>query len=331
MEGSTPPPPTGPRPGSEPPILQHLSTLGDETRVRLLRILSIGEFPVGELCRILHLPQSTVSRHLRVLFDGGWVSARSEGTSRLYRFRSPKEQSEAELWRVVEGGVGSSTAAREDTERAGALLATRRDRTRAFFRTAAGRWDALRAELFGAGTESAALLGLLDPDEVVGDLGCGTGGFAALIAPFAGRVIGVDREPGMLEAALHRLDGVPNVEVRQGDLEALPLRHGELDTAFLTLVLHLVPDPVEVLREVARVLRPGGRLVIIDMREHGREELREEMGHLWTGFDPQVLEGWMADAGFQSIRVHPLPPEAGATGPLLLMARGRRSPRSAAP
>lgn len=312
-------------PTAEPGVLlDHLSTLGDETRVRLLLALDRSEFAVGELCRILQLPQSTVSRHLKILADAGWVQARTEGTSRPYRFTPPREEGPRGLWRVVREGMLAAGPVQEDAERAGVVLAERRERSRSFFRSASGQWDALRTELFGAHTERLGLFGLLDPAWTVGDLGCGTGALSATVAPSVARVIAVDREPGMLEAAARRMTDHPNVDLRRGELEALPLEEGELDLAFCALVLHLVPDPRKVLAEASRALRRGGLFVVVDMRAHDREEYRDEMGHLWTGFSRGTMEGWMEEAGFDGVRVRHLPPDPAAKGPLLLVARGRR-------
>lgn len=308
-------------------ILQHLATLQDETRARLLLVLSGGAFTVGELCRVVALPQSTVSRHLKTLADGGWVTARNEGTSRVYRFVPPAGEAQRSLWGVVRREVEELPASKEDRERALAVLSERRERSRSFFRGAAGHWDALRGELFGQGVELTALPGLMDPRWRVGDLGCGTGVLTAALAPWVERVVGIDREPEMLESAAARCEGRPGVEFRLGELEALPLGDCELDAAFLILVLHLVPEPPLVLAEAARVLKPGGMLVVLDMREHQQEGLQEEMGHQWPGFPPSLLEGWLGEAGFEAVAVRGVPPRAGGRGPLLLVARGAKPGR----
>ena len=252
--------------------------------------------------------------------------ARNRGTSRPYRFTPPAEKGPRGLWRVRPGGkCWPPGPVQEDPDgRAGVVLAERRERSRSFFRSASGQWDALRTELFGAHTERLGLFGLLDPAWTVGDLGCGTGALSATVAPSVARVIAVDREPGMLESAAPRMAEHPNVELRRGELEALPVEEGELDLAFCALVLHLVPDPRKVMAEAARGLRRGGLLVVVDMRAHDREEYREEMGHLWTGFSRETMEGWLEDAGFDGVRVRNLPPDPAAKGPLLFAARGRR-------
>ena len=129
----------------------------------------------------------------------------------------------------------------------------------------------------------------------------------------------------MLKAARHRLAAHPNVELRQGELEALPIDDAMLDAAALGLVLVHLPEPAAVLREAARVLRPGGRVLVIDMLEHDRREYQQEMGHVWLGFDQTQIAGWLEAAGFQRIRVQPLPPAPRASGPALFAATGRRS------
>jgi ArsR family transcriptional regulator len=205
------------------------------------------------------------------------------------------------------------------------VIAQRRTRAQAFFSDAAGRWDALREEMFGRSTD-LAMLALLDEGWVVGDLGCGTGWLAARIAPFVRRVIGVDASAEMLDAARPRLEGggVANVELRQGDLERLPLVDGELDVAVLALVLHYVAEPPEALAEVRRVLQPDGRLLVVDMMPHAHEEYRQTMGHLWLGFPEDRLSGWLAGAGFRDVRYRPLPADPQAKGPTLFVATARK-------
>jgi len=306
------------------PVFDRLNVLSDATRSRILLVLERSELTVSELTAILQLPQSTVSRHLKVLAEDGWVAYRSEGTSRHYRIRTPLEGSASELWRVVREEIRGTEIAAEDEERARSVVAERIERSRAFFASSAGRWEELRSELFGQGTDILPLYGLLDPDWSVGDLGCGTGSFAAGIAPFVRRVVGVDRSEEMLEAARRRLAGATNVDLRRGELACLPLEAGELDAGVLLLVLHYVADPPAVLREAARALRRGGRLLVVDMRSHGRSEYREEMGHLWQGFAPEQLRGWLNEAGFRACRQRPIPPDPGAQGPPLFVATAER-------
>jgi len=309
-----------------PEIFDDLAALADPTRGRLLYALETRELTVSELGAALQLPQSTVSRHLKVLGDGGWVAARAEGTSRLYRMDGEELAPTArKLWEAVRESVGQQPIARHDATRLRAVMAKRRAASEEFFTSAAGRWDALRTELFGARTELVALPGLIDDSLVVGDLGCGTGTVAEALAPYVARVIGVDGSRPMLAAARRRLEGCGNVELRHGELEELPVADGELGAALLVLTLHHVPEPPAVLAEAARAIAPGGRIVVVDMLPHDREAYRREMGHVWLGFSEKQLGGWLEDAGFAGTRFVTLPADPEAKGPALFAATARRS------
>lgn len=300
------------------PVFDRLQTLGEETRSRLLLLVEEHEFTVSELCAVMQLPQSTVSRHLKVLAEDGWVVSRADGTSRHYRL-AELDAAAAELWSVVRTPVAESAGAREDAERAASVLARRRERSREFFASAAPDWDALRGEMFGREAALLPLFGLLDPSWTVADLGAGTGALTERIAPFVKRVIAVDGSPEMLDALRDRLRDGLSVDARAGELEALPIEDESIDAAFMLLVLHFVVEPRAALAEAMRVLRPGGRLVVVDMRAHDREEYRAEMGHVWTGFQAEQMAGWAERAGFEAAGWHPLPPDAEAKGPLLFL------------
>jgi ArsR family transcriptional regulator len=305
------------------PVWDRLQTLADETRVRLLLLLEAHEFTVSDLCAALQLPQSTVSRHLRVLSNAGWVVSRADGTSRHYRV-AELDPVAAELWRVVRTGAAESPASRADAERARAVRARRRDRSREFFSAAASDWDRMRGELFGDSAELLPLFGLLDPKWTVADLGAGTGALAARISPFVERVIAVDSSSEMLSALESRLADAPNVESRLGDLESLPIEDGVCDLAFMLLVLHYIVEPPDALRDACRILKPGGRLIVVDMREHDREEYRTTMGHVWAGFSSERIEAWGREAGFERPSVSPLTADPEAAGPLLFVASLRK-------
>jgi len=309
-----------------PAILDHLSVLGEVTRSRILLALERHELTVAELCDVLQAPQSTVSRHLKALLDSGWVTARAEGTSRLYRSgRDAMEPAARRLWQLVREQVAESPSAVQDGLRLEGVLAERRTKSEEFFTSSAGQWDRLREELFGSAFHLHALLGLLDDSWVVGDLGCGGGQVAEILAPCVARVIAVDDSAAMLQAARRRLRGLDTVELRRGRLEALPIDDGTLDAAACVLVLHHVPDPGRALAEAARVLRPGGRLLLVDMLPHDREHYRQQMGHVWLGFAESQIGAYLAAAGFESPRIRTLPPAPKAQGPNLFAATARRA------
>ncbi len=302
-------------------IFDDLTALADATRSRMLLVLERQELTVGELCLVLQLPQSTVSRHLKTLSDAEWVTSRRDGTSRFYTLAvDERRPATRRLWGLLREQVSLTSGADHDARRLKGVLARRQTASQEFFASAAGRWDRLRAEMFGPASYIQALPGLLDDEWVVGDLGCGTGAVTAALAPFVSKVIGVDRSEDMLQAARRRLADVANVDIRQGELEALPLDDRALDAATLLLVLHHVPDPAAALAEAARVLVPGGRLLICDMLAHDREEYRVQMGHVWLGFGEDQMRKLLAGAGFGKVRIGALAVDAGAKGPPLFVA-----------
>jgi ArsR family transcriptional regulator len=310
--------------GRAPAILDHLASLADTTRSRLLLLLDRHELTVSELCTIMQLPQSTVSRHLKALADSGWVSSRTEGTSNAYAMTRELDTSARRLWLLVREQVGPTPAAAQDQRRLQSALAARRTKSQEFFSSSAGQWDRVRDELFGDRFHLSALAAFVEPDWVVGDLGCGTGQLSAALAPFVARVVAVDGSAAMLQAAKKRLHGLDNIDVRRGDLEALPIDDARLDAATVMLVLHHVPEPAKALTEVARVLKPGGRIVLVDMLPHDRESYRQQMGHVWLGFSEDHAKRLLSEAGFEAIRIVALPPDAKTKGPALFVATGKK-------
>jgi len=307
------------------PIFEDLTTLGDATRSRMLLLLDRNELTVSELCSVLQLPQSTVRRHLKTLLDGGWISSRREATSRYYTLAADDRGPVARrLWALLREQVGSTAGAGQDARRLKSVLGRRQSKSQEFFESAAGQWDKLREDLYGRGSHLQALPALLDPAWAVGDLGCGTGQVAAALAPFVARVIAVDRSGEMLQTARRRLKALSNVDVRRGELETLPIEDGELDAATLLLVLHHLAEPSTVLREAARVLKPGGRLLISDMLPHDQEEYRRQMGHVWLGFGDDQLSALLGSAGFVDVRIVHMPSNPDAKGPALFVASARR-------
>jgi ArsR family transcriptional regulator len=204
------------------------------------------------------------------------------------------------------------------------VLAQRRETSQQFFATSAGRWDKLRDELFGDHFYLRAMLGLLDDTWVMADLGCGTGAVSAVLAPHVAKVIGVDASEEMLAAARKRTSQLAHVDLRKGTLEALPLEPCSIDAATMMLVLHHVPSPSVALAEAARVLKPGGKLLIVDMLPHEREEYRQQMGHVWLGFSDEHMRRLLTQAGFAKVKIHALPEQTAARGPGLFVATGSK-------
>jgi SAM-dependent methyltransferase/predicted transcriptional regulator len=309
-------------------LLAWMGSLAEPTRLRLLRILEGHELGVAQLCEILQMPQSTVSRHLKNLGDEGFIQSRAQGTNRLYRMvRMDKDAAARRLWRLAQAETEGWATARQDELRLGRVLARQQPGAQAFFAGAAGEWDRLREEAYGRALNQTALLALLPSTWVVADLGCGTGSLSAALSPHVARVIGVDQSAAMLKAARSRTAGQPNVELRKGSLETLPIDDAVCDAALLVLALAYVPEPPLVLAEMARVLKPGGRAVVVDLLRHDREAFRLEMGQQCLGFEAVELGEMMRDGGFGSAACRVLPPDAGAKGPALILATAERTRR----
>jgi ArsR family transcriptional regulator len=310
----------------DPRIVDQLGSLADTTRSRILLLLDGQELSVSELCSVLQLPQSTVSRHLRALADADWVSSRAEGTSNVYVMaREALDSAARRLWLVVREQMSQSLAADQDQRRLHAALAERRSKSVEFFSSSAGQWDRVRDEMFGDRFHLSALAAFADPDATLGDLGCGTGQVSASLAPFVAQVIGVDSSAAMLQAARRRLQGRRNVDLRRGHLESLPIDDCRLDAATMMLVLHHIPEPARALADVARVLKPGGKLILVDMLPHDRENYRQQMGHIWLGFSEEHIKRLFGEAGFAAPRVVPLAADPKAKGPALFVATGEKS------
>jgi len=310
----------------ETTVFDRLSSLADATRSRILLLLERHELTVSELCRVLQLPQSTVSRHLKGLADVAWIAARAEATSRLYAMRRGAiDPAARRLWLLVREQTEKTPAAVHDQRRLRSLLAGRRTTSQAFFSSSAGRWDRMREELFGDRYHLAAFAAFGDAGWGIADLGCGTGQVAAALAPFVRKVIAMDGSAAMLRVAKARLHGLQNVELRRGDLESVPINDGQLDAATLMLVMHYVPEPARAVGEAARILKQGGRLIVVDMFPHDREMYRRQMGHVWLGFSENRVRDLLTDAGFGQVRIVALPPDARAKGPALFVATGQKN------
>jgi SAM-dependent methyltransferase len=304
-------------------LLKWMASLADATRLRLLRLVQRRELGVSDLCEVLQLPQSTVSRHLKLLGDEGWTVSRRVGTTNLYRMVLDElEPGQRQMWVLAREQTEGWAALDQDNLRLAERLRQRSGETKRFFDGAAGQWGRLREEMYGPTFGVQALLALLPGDWTVADLGCGTGALAFELSGHVKRVIGVDNTPAMLEAAGRRMGDQENVELRLGDIESLPIEDGECDAAMMVLVLTYMLEPAVALGEVARVLRPGGKAVVVDVMRHDREAFRREMGQQHMGYEPGEVCLLLEEAGLTSCSCVPIAPHADAKGPALLLCTG---------
>ena len=305
---------------SVPSLLQWIDPLNDLARLRALRVLSHNELGVGELATVLQLPQSTISRHLKRLLDAGWISRRTLGTAALYRVANVEQDPTARtLWELTKASLETVAECRGDEQRVREVLARRSVDSRAFFGDLGGAWTDLRQRLFGKSASLHPLLALINPDWVVGDLGCGTGQTAIELACWVRRVEAIDREAAMLQAARLRLAGVNNVGLHKADVLDLPFDDRAFDATLLSLILHHLELPKRAVREAARVT--SGPLLIIDMMAHERTDYRDTMGHIHLGFTEETLTELADQAGVHLDHYQPLPPDPEASGPPLFVAR----------
>lgn len=294
-----------------------MACLNEPVRARLLGLVEQQELSVGELSSVLQLPQSTTSRHLKALSDEAWLDSRRDGTSRLYRLHSEQfSPKRSQLWSLLRDSIEPERA--RDARRLQRVLMQREAQSQEFFAGAASHWDRLRAELFGADLERRFLPALLPPTTTLLDLGCGTGRLAQSFAPYVKRVIGIDAASAMVEAARTRLADFDNVELHQAQLQQLPLAENSVDFALVVLVLHYVASPGLALAEVARVLGNGGRLLLVDMMPHAKDEHPSQMGQLWSGFSREQLSDWL-NPHFERVDFSELEPDPAAKGPALFV------------
>lgn len=301
-------------------MLRWLATLADATRVRLLRLLDRQELGVSDLCGVVQMPQSTVSRHLKVLADESWLISRRQATTNLYRMVLDElDPAQRDLWVLTRDRMADWATLAQDEVRLAARLAERAGDSSAFFDDVASGWDKTRSELYGDTFGTDALLALLPSDWTVADFGCGTGKLAADLAPNVSRVIGIDNSSAMLEAAASQTQGFDNVELKQGQLTAVPLDDASCDAVLCVLVLTYLEDPAAVLAEMCRVLKPGGKAVVVDLMLHDRDDFRRSLGQRSMGFTPDTLGQLLTDAGLVHANCRSLKPAPDAKGPTLLL------------
>ncbi len=286
-----------------PSIVKTLRVVADPNRLRMLLLLKGEELSVAELQEILAMGQSTISTHLSQLKQAGLVEDRRTGKSNLYRLSAPAAPEGSGLLDELLGRAEQEIAeAGADQAAMRRVLRKRQDKMRAFFDSVAGRLgkDYVPGKSWKSLAE--ALLRLMPP-LVVADLGAGEGAFALLLAQRAKKVIAVDSSAKMIEVGREQAQrhGVKNIDYRLGDMEEIPIGASEVDLVFFSQSLHHALHPERALAEAARILVPGGRIVVLDLVRHRFEEAREMYADEWLGFGEAELEALLAKAGFAGV------------------------------
>jgi ubiquinone/menaquinone biosynthesis C-methylase UbiE/DNA-binding transcriptional ArsR family regulator len=299
--------------------LNALKAAAEPTRLRILALLDRSELNVKDLTRILGQSQPRVSRHLRLLGDAGLVARAPEGSWAYFRLAEDGDGGELAR-RLLQGIDPSDPVLVRDRGRAEAVQAEREAAAQAYFQTHAGEWDRIRALHVAEGDVESAVSGILGsgPFNLLVDLGTGTGRMLELFAPRFRRGLGFDRSSAMLAYARAKLDraALPHAQVRQGDIYDLPLADGTADVVVMHQVMHFLSDPARAIREAARVLASGGRLLIVDFAPHELEFVREQYAHERLGFAGPLVGQWLADAGLSLAVQRDLAPERSGAGQL---------------
>ncbi|WP_375462934.1 ArsR/SmtB family transcription factor [uncultured Methylobacterium sp.] len=294
---------------SFPNALGVLRAAAEETRLRILALLFEGELSVSDLTDILGQSQPRISRHLKLLVEAGLIERHREGAWAFFRLAEGRAGLVDPLIAGLERG---SAPLSEDRARLDAVRTQRAETAKTFFARLAPKWDRLRSLHVPEATVEAAVLAALGDRPVRGlvDLGTGTGRMLGLLAPLASRATGLDSSHAMLSVARANLErmGLSRVDLRQGDIHAPPFPRGSFDLVVVHQVLHYLDDPARALREAARLVAPGGRMLVVDFAPHDLEFLREAQAHRRLGFAAEQIAGWLDEAGLDTIETRDLSP-----------------------
>ncbi len=311
-----------------PALLAGLEAAGEATRLRILCLLDEAELTVSELVAILGQSQPRVSRHLKLLVEAGLAVRSREGAWAFFRLADEGGALARDLVGRLDRADATLSA---DRARLEVAREARRRQAAAYFAERAADWDTIRALHAPEERVEAALLEIIGkkPFRNLLDLGTGTARMLELLAPRAVRAVGVDQSAAMLALARSRIEeaGLRHVQLRQGDIYAAPVERDGYDLVVIHQVLHFLDDPARALKEAARALAPGGRLVIVDFDQHEVDYLRADFAHRHLGFAISEIEGLLKEAGLADIRSVRVPPAAGEPGKLTVALWLAEDPR----
>ncbi len=293
-------------------LIKCFKALSDNTRLRLLHVLQQYELNVNEIVLVVDMIQSGVSRHLKILLDSGLLTSRRDGSFTYYS--AAKNDTTRALIRLVEKNLDHKEITRRDLEKSREMIKIRQNRTKRFFKNIAPQWDRLKKEVFGNFDLNSMIKEKVVFKGKFADLGCGTGELIeSLCRETSDQFIGIDYSPEMLEQARLRLSGTSNAELRLGELEHLPMKNEEIDTAIMNMVLHHISQPELPIAEACRVLKPKGFFILSDFQKHDQKNINEIMGGSWFGFEKEKIKLWLTDAGFHFRTMDSYPVNHGLT------------------
>jgi ArsR family transcriptional regulator len=287
---------------AELPLADRIQALADPTRLRIVALLRLMELSVGELAQVLGQSQPRVSRHLKILADAGVLERRKEGSWVFLTLTDPARVEP--MFALIDAWADPATESwfAADAARIETIRADRAEAATRYFAVHAEVWDQIRSLHVAESEVERAIDSALGgrPLGRLVDVGTGTGRMIELFGPRASQAIGIDRSSEMLRLARVKLEaaGIAS-SLRQGDMYALPLPDQSADTVLIHQVLHYAHSPATAVAEAARVLTPGGRLLVVDFAAHEREELRASDAHIRLGFEDEVMAGWFGTAGLE--------------------------------
>lgn len=311
-------------------MVDTLKAAAESSRLRILALLARGDLTVSDLTEILNQSQPRVSRHLKLLLEAGLIGRYQEGSWAFFRL-SDNDGARDFVGGLVAGLSAGDPQIERDLERLSAVKRKRQERAAAYFSANAASWDSIRSLHVPDNAVETAIRKLVGkrPFQSMLDLGTGTGRLLEILSPLYRRGVGIDMSREMLAIARANLDkaGVQNAQVRQGDIYAPPVERDAFDLVTIHQVLHYLDDPQAAIREAARMLRPSGRLIVVDFAQHGLEFLREAHAHVRLGFTDRQIGDWFAEAGLDLEETLDFEPRGGAEAALtvkLWLGRDRR-------
>lgn len=279
-------------------IVNYFKSLADETRLRLIQLLSHHELNVNEIVEILGMSQPRISRHLKILTDYHLLSFRRDG---LWTFYSTAGQGdESRFISAIKKFFGHENVFAEDLGKAKKVIEKRSKESTRFFDSIAEDWQKLKADIFGEFHLNDYILKHLPSSQTLVDLGCGTGDLMMALKRNARHIIGVDKSSKMLEEARKRFPGIKGkFDLRIGEIEHLPMGNSEADLAIINMVLHHLASPITAFREINRIVKRKGHFIIVDFIKHHQESMRMKYGDRWLGFHEKEIKKWLLQTGFQ--------------------------------